>query len=177
MSRHTLLYLAAATAAVAVSACADLGTGATSSNTILLASAFQSVPAGFSATSNSFDGSGDRGRAFFPGDFSGASLVASSGDDDGEDHDGQQGGGEFEDHHDGFGRGGIGGLLMGGGLGPDFIGGIPFGHDRGHGPFGTLRIPDDCSFDVTSERIGCPDRTRDGLTLTLSFQLKDTDGV
>jgi hypothetical protein len=181
MSRHISLSLAATIAAVAVTACSDLGTGAALSNTVALSSAFQTIPAGFSATSNTFDASGDRGRAFFPGDFSGASIVAEHGDDDGESHDidddhGDHDEGELEDHHDGFGRG-IGGLMMGGGLGPEFIGGIPFGRDRGHGPFGELRIPSDCSFDATSERVDCPDRTHDGLTLTMSFQLKDTGGV
>jgi hypothetical protein len=179
--------VAAATTVLVVSACSDLSTGS-ATNTLLLSSAFQTVPAGFSATSNSFDASGDQSMPFFPDDFGGTSLALSAdrgghgghgdhggaaGADNGEHRGGEV---ESEDHHDGFGRGGIEGLLMGGGLGPEFMGGIGFGRGRGHGPFGELHIPSNCTFDATSGRIDCPDTTRHGLTLSLSFALKNAAG-
>lgn len=181
MSRHTGLG-AAATLLVLAAACADVGTGNTTTNALLLNAAFQSVPAGFSATSNSFDGSGDHGLPFFPDSMVGDDSLGHQHGEPGDSmgmgghHGDHSGDGDFGGHHDGFGHGGLLGLLMGGGLGPDFIGGIPFGGGE-HGPFGALRIPQDCTFDAASGRIACPDRDHDGLTLSLSFALKDTTGA
>jgi len=66
---------------------------------------------------------------------------------------------------------------MGGGLGPEFLGGIPFGRGRGHGPFGTFNLPESCTFDSGTGRVSCPDRTDRGLTVKLSFAFSDVAGA
>src|SRR5688572_16603717 len=119
MSRSTkqLIALAAVLSAVA---CTDLLN--TSENSIELSPAFQTIPMGFSANSNSFDAAADVQLPFLPGSMvevglhdnrgpgGGSNSGPGSGDDNG-DHD----------RRDGFGRS-IRGLLMGGGLGARFIG-------------------------------------------------------
>src|SRR5688572_19161858 len=96
----------AASVILGAGACTDFVGG--NDNTLPLNEAFQTVPAGFGANSTSFETSADAGTAFMPGG----------------------------DHHDGRGnaRHSARDLLMGGGLGPDFIGAIGFGHGRGRGP-------------------------------------------
>jgi hypothetical protein len=73
----------------------------------------------------------------------------------------------------GFDRGG----LMGGGLGPDFSGGVEFGRGMGggHGPFaGGLGCTG--TYNATSQRVECTE-TRNGLTVTRSAQYKDAAGA
>lgn len=166
-----LLAFASALAALAVSACGtDLTT--TSEQTIALSPAFQTIPVGFSANSNSFAETGDVGQPFFPESMVGIGFHNENDSDDGQK--GQRGRrGEHEDKHDGFGRGGIRGLLMGGGLGPDFIGAIGFGKGRGRGPFGVFNLPDSCAFDATTGRVTCPPKDRHGMTVNVSFAFKD----
>lgn len=166
MSRSTKTIIAMA-AMLAATACADLTSS--SEDSIELGPAFQTVPVGFSASSNSFDESGDVGLPFLPEDLS---IVGF--------HDGGRGGGsDRRGKHrgnDGFGKGGLRGLLMGGGLGPDFIGGIGFGKGRGRGPFGAFRLPASCTFSEATGRVTCPESAKHGLTVNMSFAFKDADG-
>ena len=145
-------------AVVALSACGDL----LSSNdaSLALPEAFQTMPVGFSANSSSFDEAGDAGIAFFPGAFG-----ANSGR-----------GGPEGDRRDGFGRG-MRGLLMGGGLGRDFIGALAFERGRGRGPFGSFLLSDNCTFSEASGRVTCPTRERHDLDVNLSFAFLDVNGV
>jgi hypothetical protein len=169
-SRKHLLAVGAV-AALALAACSDLTT--TRVNSLAFASAFATVPAGFSFNSNTFDATGDNGMPFFPG------ALAPMGASDrgpGSDHGGR-GPGDHGDHRDGFGPDGLLGMLMGGGLGPDFIGGIPFGKGRGRGPFGRFDLPASCTFDATSGRVTCPEKTGRGDTVNVSFAFKDKDGT
>jgi hypothetical protein len=164
------------TAVLTLAACADLTNSGV--NTLAVGSAFQSVPAGFSANSSSFDASGDAGVPFFPG---------AMGPGGPEMHNGMGGpgrpGGPGEhrrgdgDHRDGFGGPGMRGQLMGGGLGPDFLGRVPFGRGLGRGPFGVFNLPDACTFDATGGRVTCPDKTDHGFTISASFAFKDAAGT
>lgn len=176
MSR-TSRILFTGSAAMLLAACADL-TSSRFSNALTVESAFQTVPVGFSANSNSFDPSGDPGLPFFPGEISVMPPMSShrdsGGPPDGERKDDRRGEG---DHRDGFGGPGLRGLLMGGGLGPDFLGFVPFGKGRGRGPFHAFNLPDSCTYDPVSERVVCPDKIRDGLAVRASFQFKDAAGV
>jgi hypothetical protein len=169
MSGSMKRLLAIAAAGLAAAACTDLNSSA--ENTLALSAAFQTVPAGFSANSNSFDASGDAGVPFFPDALNPAIGF----------NRGPTAGGEGQkphgDRHDGFGEGGLRGLLMGGGLGPDFIGAIAFGKGRGRGPFGIFGLPASCTYDSGSGRVSCPDRTDNGLTISASFAFKDEAGA
>ena len=172
MSRFTPRLLAVGVAGLALAACSDLTND--SSNSIALSAAMQTVPAGFSANSNSFDASADDGLPFMPGLIDRPMALH-----DGGGNSGPGGGhepGEGPDHHDGFG-GGLRGLLMGGGLGPDFIGGIAFGRGRGRGPFKSFNLPDTCTFDSGTGIVTCPDRTERGFTVKSSFAFKDAAGA
>src|SRR5690348_2136379 len=125
-AKHRILITGAV--AVALTSCMDfLGTG--SDNTLELPMAFQSVPAGFSSNSNSFDPSGDMGP-FFPGAMDGGVRGGPDGGNSGPGGGDHKGEGE---HRDGFGGPALHGILMGGGLGPDFLGRIPFGRFKGRG--------------------------------------------
>lgn len=181
MSGFTKRLLAFGALGVVLVGCSDfLGTNA---NTVALSAAFQTVPAGFSANSNSFDAAGDDGLPFLPGSM--------GGDEAFDDHGGGQGGGGHhhgggggegehhggDDHHDGFGPDSARGELMGGGLGREFLGGIPFGRGRGRGPFGEFQLPASCTFDSGTGRVGCPDRTDHGLTVKASFAFSDATGA
>jgi hypothetical protein len=168
-------HLIALAAVLSTAACSDLLN--TSENTIALSPAFQTIPMGFSANSNSFDALGDAGLPFMPESmveigFHGDNRGPGSGDDDDRRGDDK----EDRDRHDGFGRGGIRGILMGGGLGPDFIGAIAFGKGRGRGPFGVFNLPDGCTFSDASGRVTCPPRERHGLIVNVSFAFKDEAG-
>ena len=167
MSGSMKRLLAIAAAGLAAAACTDLNSSA--DNTLALTAAFQTVPVGFSANSNSFDASGDAGVPFFPGALNPAIGFSQRGSAAGEKPKG--------DHHDGFGEGGLRGLLMGGGLGPDFIGAIAFGKGRGRGPFGIFSLPETCTYDSGTGRVSCPDKTDHGLTVSASFAFKDAAGV
>jgi hypothetical protein len=178
--------LALAAASVAAMACADL-LGTSGADPLVLGPAFQTVPVGFSANTNSFDPSGDAGVAFFPGSFVAGTSAnfdrtnAGGGGDKGRngshgEGEHQSGRDEHRDHHDGFGDGGLRGLLMGGGLGPDFIGKIAFGRGRGRGPFGVFNLPESCTFSDATGRVTCPEFTKRGLTVNVSFAFKDAAG-
>ena len=164
MSRFTTI-LVTGTAALTLAACADI---TNSANTLAVGSAFQTVPVGFSANSSSFDASGDAGVPFFPG------AVGPHGPG-GQGAPGQMRHGDAG-HRDGFGGPGMRGQLMGGGLGPDFSGRVPFGRGLGHGPF-AFSLPDACTFNATSGRVSCPDKLDHGLTISRSFAFTDTAGA
>jgi hypothetical protein len=81
---------------------------------------------------------------------------------------------------------------MGGGLAPDFDGGLgnfDGHHNRGFGPgmgpgggfdlgpFGFSRLPDTCAFQSSSSRVVCAAETRGGLTVNRSFQFKTASGT
>lgn len=169
MSMKHRIFISGA-AAIALSSCADF-LGSRDTNTLELSAAFQTVPAGFSASSNTFDPRGDAGP-FFPGRMQAGFSNSANGTG------GPGGGGKGEGgHRDGFGGPSLRGLLMGGGLGPDFLGRIPFGGGKGRGPFGWFHLPDNCTFSTITARVGCPDKVRDGLTVTISFAFLDTVGV
>lgn len=163
--KHTILIAGAA--ALTMTGCADF-LGSRNTNTFDVSSAFQSVPVGFSANTNTFDARGDTGP-FFPGPMDG------QGKRDG--MTGQAGHGGPGAPKDGHGGMGMRGLLMGGGLGPDFLGQIPFGLGKDRGPFGHYKLPNACTYSVTTGRVACPEKTRDGLTVSISFAFKDTAGV
>ena len=161
-------------AVVALSACGDL----LSSNdaSLALPEAFQTMPVGFSANSNSFDEAGDAGIAFFPGAFGDASRNSGGGGNSGPGSANSGRGSHDGDRRDGFGKG-IRGLLMGGGLGRDFIGALAFERGKGRGPFGSFLLSDACAFSATTGRVTCPTRERHGLDVNVSFAFLDVNGV
>jgi hypothetical protein len=171
MSRTTRV-LFTGTTALALAACADF-TSSGADNTLELSPVFQSVPAGFSATMSSFDSAGDLGMPFFPSDLRGDALGGGGGPDSARRHDDRRGDG---DRRHGFGGPGIRGILMGGGLGKDFLGLSPFGRGR-RGPFSAFHLPDSCTFDATSGRVTCPDKVRDWITIASSYKFEDAAGV
>jgi hypothetical protein len=165
MSR-SIKQLLALTAVLTSAACSDLTNASGSS--IELSPAFQTMPLGFSAASNSFDPAGDAGMAFYPESMRAVGF-----------HGGTSGPGDAKprgDRHDGFGFGGLRGLLMGGGLGPDFIGALAFGNGKGRGPFWVYNLPDTCTFSASTGRVTCPPKDRGGLTVNLSFAFKNAAG-
>jgi hypothetical protein len=166
MSR-SIKQLLALTAVLTSAACSDLTNS--SGSVVELSSAFQTMPLGFSAASSSFDPAGDAGMPFYPESM--RSVQAHTRGPGGEDDGKRQG-----DRHDGFGFGGIRGLLMGGGLGPDFIGALAFGNGKGRGPFWVYHLPDSCTFNETTGRVTCPPKDRGGLTVNLSFAFKNQAG-
>jgi hypothetical protein len=187
MSRTTRTLLATL-AALAIAACADLTGSSDDAPEVPLA--FQTVPAGFSASSNSFHDAGDSWEPFAPnllsggasfnnnsgpGNGNGASNDADTdGDSDG-DTDGDSDGDSDSDNND-FGRGFRG--LMGGGLASHFLGGGVFTTSgNGNGPFGFKELPSTCAFSEATGRVTCPDKMRRGLTITSSFAFKDAAGV
>jgi hypothetical protein len=174
MSGSTRTLLAIATALTAAACTDSINTSETS---IALAPAFQTIPVGFSANSNSFDASGDLGSPFVPEDMQRVGFHGGEGENSGPG-DGRRGGEDerHKDRHDGFGAGGIRGLLMGGGLGPDFIGAIAFGKGKGRGPFGVFQLPDGCTFNAESGRVTCPPKERHDLTVNVSFAFEDAAG-
>ena len=165
MSGSIRRLLAGAAVLLTAAACSDLSS--TSGNTLVVSAAFQTVPAGFSANSNTFDANADDGLPFLP-----ATLDRPTGLSDNGGHKDRG----PEDHHDGFG-GGIRGLLMGGGIGPDFIGGIGFGRGKGRGPFGIFSLPSTCTFNAADGRVTCPTTTKHDFTVNVSYAFKDAAGV
>ncbi len=163
MSRSTQQLLAIV-AVSAAAACSEVNVP--SGDAVLLGPAFQTIPAGFSANSNSFDASGDAGEGFMPRDLQGIGFHGGPGN---------EGRGKGERGH-GFGDGGIRGLLMGGGLGPEFRGLIGFGKGKGRGPFGSFNLPSTCTFSSATGVVTCPETEKHGLTVNVSYAFKDTVG-
>jgi hypothetical protein len=167
MSRSTQQLLAIV-AVSAAAACSEVNVP--SGDAVLLGPAFQTIPAGFSANSNSFDASGDAGEAFMPRDLADISFHAGAGG-----QGGPGGPGSVKRH--GFGDGGIRGLLMGGGLGPEFKGLVGFGKGKGRGPFGSFNLPATCTFSATTGVVTCPETEKHGLKVNISYAFKDENGT
>ena len=72
-------------------------------------------------------------------------------------------------------RGGFG--MMGGGIGPDFDGGIGFGRGFGGGPFGFGGLSGDCIFSSSTGRVSCGALTDRGLTIVRSASYTKADGT
>jgi len=140
MIRRTFGIVAAA-AIAATAACSD-STSPSGSTSSLLVAAFQSIPAGFSSTDNSFSVGGDAGEPWLPD--------RSARDDGG---------------------------MMGGGLRPEFFGGIGIGRGWNRGPFGLDELLENCTLSTTTGRVTCPDVTRRGLTISRSFAFTDAAGT
>ena len=159
-------------AAVIGAACAEPGSspGADVGGAV---AAFESVPAGFSATSSSFDAAGDLGEAFHPHRGDG------SFDDDTPRAEHQRGRnrGPGRDGHGGRGRGDGFGFLMGGGIGPEFLGEIGFGAGRGRGPFHVDSVGSSCVFSSSTGIVTCGPITRGGLTISATAQITTADGT
>ena len=148
-------------------ACADFGSTPSADLTGAVA-AFESVPAGFSSTSNSFDAAGDLGVAFHPhrGD---GSFSDTPGAGRGREQDDRQ---KDRPHRGRF------GFLMGGGLGPDFIGAIGFVPGKGLlGPFRVDSVGSSCVFSSSTGLVTCGPITRSGLTLLLTASITTADGT
>ncbi|HEU0299421.1 MAG TPA: hypothetical protein VFR37_08210 [Longimicrobium sp.] len=149
MNRTASRTLAAALV-LAGSACSDI----TSAGSFLdLDPAFNTVPAGFDATTSSFAGA-DSG-AWTPG---------------------RGGPGHGGGHHGGGLRGGGLGGLMGGGLIGAFLG-DGMGRHHGHQPFGESVPFASCAFDASAGRNVCAAETRHGLTINRSAQFRDAAGA
>ena len=161
------VFRLSASAAVAVigAACADFGSAPTADVAGALA-AFESVPAGFSSTSSSFDAAGDLGEAFHPhrgdGSFDGDARARR---------------GRGRDGHGGRGRGDGFGFLMGGGIGPEFLGEIGFGPGRGRGPFHVDSVGSSCVFSSSTGIVTCGPITRGGLTISATAQITTAEGT
>ncbi len=161
-------------AMLAVTACADiLGSN---DGSIDLPPAFQTVPVGFSANSNSFDESGDAGRPFLP-ESMGSGVFGGDGNQGPGGNSGPGNNNGEDDDHNGFGRRGLRGLLMGGGLGRDFIGALAFGSGKGRGPFGSFLVSDRCVFNAATGRVVCPTFEKHDVDVNLSFAFRDVNGI
>jgi hypothetical protein len=68
------------------------------------------------------------------------------------------------------------GGMMGGGLRPEFFGGIGIGRGWDRGPFGLDELLENCTLASTG-RVTCPDVTRRGLTISRSFAFMDAAGT
>ena len=141
-----------ASAALLAAACIDLTSPSSSDSALALSQAFVTLPAGFTLTNNSFAGDGTTGGAFMPAF----------------DRGGRGPRGPMDDVS---GHG-----AMGGGLGPDFFGGIGFGRGFGHGPFGGEAIRGTCSFSSSTGVVTCVD-THDGLTINSTAVYKTASGT
>ena len=174
--KNILRLSAGAAVALIAAACADFGS-TQSADVAGAVAAFQSVPAGFSATNNSFDASGDlddafhphRGDGSFDDDFAGGDRRGGGG---GSGHGARRGG-----DHGGRGHGDGFGFLMGGGIGPEFLGEIGFGPGRGHGPFHVDSVGTSCVFSSTTGIVTCGPITRGGLTIGATAQITTADGA
>lgn len=69
------------------------------------------------------------------------------------------------------------GGMMGGGLRPEFLGGVQLGRGWDRGPFGFLEFFSACTLSTTTGRVTCPDVTRGGLTISRSFAFMDAAGT
>jgi hypothetical protein len=143
----------AGVAAIALLGIACLDTTSPSSSLLSLSDALVTLPAGFTSTNNTFGSTNGNEGAFMP---------------------------PLGDHGPGGGRGGPGEHggpgMMGGGLGPDFAGGIGFGRGFDGGPFGHGADSGDCTFSTTTGKVTCT-RTDRGLTVVSSSSYAKADGT
>lgn len=155
--KHALRSAALGAVAMLGAGCADVSNP--SPITAGSLAAFQSVPAGFSSTSNTFAAEGDLGEAFVP----------RRGDDapEGKGQRGGRGGGRG----DGFAG------LMGGGLGREFFGLIEYGKGRGRGPFHADNLGSNCAFASDTGLVTCGPVTKRGLTVVVTAAISTVDGT
>jgi hypothetical protein len=142
----------AATALVAPLAACDLTPTESRAVDPMLASAFSTAPAGFADVNSSFAAEGGAPLPFLPG--RGGPL-------------GMLGGPRS-------GRGPMSGGPMGGGLGPEFLGGVAAERGGHRGPFGATRDAGTCSF--ANGEVTCTS-TRGGLTVTSVSVFRKADGT
>jgi hypothetical protein len=71
----------------------------------------------------------------------------------------------------------FGGGMMGGGLRPEFFGGIGFARGFDHGPFGFGFFLSNCTFANSTGIVTCAPVTHGGLTISRSFVFKDGSGA
>jgi hypothetical protein len=131
-------------AALVTAACAERISSASGFST--LDPAFVLTPLGFESTTSSFSGEGMPGAAFMPGA-----------------RGGQRGPNGLMGGHD----------FMGGGFGPDFLGG-PLGGGR---PFDRGALPSSCTYAAATGVVTCPADTHDGLTISQTVVFKTAAGA
>jgi hypothetical protein len=68
------------------------------------------------------------------------------------------------------------GGMMGGGMRPEFFGGVPLGRGWDRGPFSLSEFLSTCTLSSSTGRVTCPDVTRGGLTISRSFAFTDAAG-
>jgi len=155
-TRARITLIVAATFAVA--ACSNLSTGAKNASVVnpALAAAFVAVPVGFASTQNTFDSSAAPvAGSWFPN----AALGGMG------RQEGQSLGGGFS-------------ALIGGGLNPNFLGGLGLGRGFGHGHFGDHDLDGStCAFVVATGRVTCAPLTHDGLTIVSTIAYTTTTGT
>jgi hypothetical protein len=151
MSRSRFWTLAATATLVPLAAC-DLTP--TESNVIdpQLASAFSTAPAGFAEVNSSFSADGGGPMPFLPGRAGPIGMMG-----------GPRGG-----------RGPMSGGPMGGGLGPEFLGGIAAERGGHRGPFGAARDSGSCTF--ANGQVTCTN-TRGGIVVTSVHVFRKADGT
>jgi|SRR5690348_266367 len=71
----------------------------------------------------------------------------------------------------------LGAEMMGGGLRPDFLGGVGMGRDWHEGPFGSDDFSNNCTFASTSGVVTCATVMRGGLSIDRSFVFSDASGT
>jgi hypothetical protein len=69
------------------------------------------------------------------------------------------------------------GGMMGGGLRPEFFGGVGLGRGWDRGPFGLGELLENCTFSSSTGRVTCADVMRHGLTVSRSFAFTDAAGT
>ena len=148
------LTLALATSIVALAACND----STGPDDLSLGSAFSTAPAGFNeVTSSMAAGDASAGLPWQPehgrgGPRSGRGMGAP-----------------------GIGGPGMGGF-MGGGVDPNFLGGVGPGRGPGHGPFATGDASN-CTFSAATGDVTCTPITRGGITITRVLTFTTANGA
>ncbi len=148
MSRPVTRVLVSGFALLAVAACSDSTSPASSLTNAALQAALSSVPVGFGDLSTSYVG-------VHAADGPSAGLWVGGGREASFDH----------------------GDLMGGGLHDAYTGAIGFPDHAGHrGPFGG-GLACNGTFDAASGRVRCADETHDGLTISRSAQYTDVNGA
>lgn len=71
----------------------------------------------------------------------------------------------------------LGAEFMGGGLRPDFLGGMGMGHDFREGPFAFGPLLSNCTFSSVTGQVTCPTVTRGSLTVDRAFAFSDASGA
>jgi len=145
--KQLLTRVPAAACVLALAACQDSSSPGSTSSTVDVATAFSSLPVGFSNVQSTFDDSTE--TDWTPG---------------------RNGSGP---HHNGGPEERSGNGMMCGGLGGFLDIGLGF---RGRGVNGGDSVTD-CAFEAATGRVACPPQTRDGLTISRSAAYTDASGT